>query len=289
MAIRRTSTSGLSNRAIYIDGSAGTSKIVDIPDTPTIGTATAGAESATVTYTAALTGGTATTFTALSNPGSITGTGSSPITVSGLTAATAYTFTIKAGNTTGDSAYSSASNSVTAFSGSSYESIATFNGTGSSGTITFSSIPSTYKHLQLRFSLKGTSGSGGYPTSFNFYVNGDNSSANYYCHAFNGSGAAATVGAGANNSDFIYAPGSNVDSTNYAGGIIDILDYTNTNKNTTFRSLNGLDNNGSGYIRFTSLLWVNTAAITSISFVTDPTYLGSWTTASKIALYGIKG
>ena len=73
MAIRRTSTSGLSNRAIYIDGSAGTSKIADIPDAPTIGTATAGAESATVTYTAALTGGTATTFTALSNA-TLTGT-----------------------------------------------------------------------------------------------------------------------------------------------------------------------------------------------------------------------
>jgi len=171
----------------------------------------------------------------------------------------------------------------------SYESIATANGTGSSGTITFSSIPSTYKHLQLRFSLKGTSSAGGYPTSFPFYVNGDANNANYYSHALNGSGSSASAGGGANNSDLIYAPGSNVDSTNYVGGIVDILDYANTNKNKVFRSLNGLDNNGSGYVRFTSLLWINTAAITSISFVTDPTYLGSWTTASKIALYGIKG
>jgi len=171
----------------------------------------------------------------------------------------------------------------------SYDSIATLNGTGSSGTITFSSIPATYKHLQLRFLLKGTSSSGGYPTSFNFYVNSDNTSANYYHHALNGSGATATTSAGAGNSDLIYAPGSSGLTDIYAAGIVDILDYTNTNKYKTFRSINGLDANGSGYTRFTSLLWKNTNAISSITFLSDPTYIGNWTTNSKIALYGIKG
>ena len=41
---------------------------------------------------------------------------------------------------------------------SSYESIASATGTGSSGTITFSSIPSTYQSLQLRVSCINTTG-----------------------------------------------------------------------------------------------------------------------------------
>jgi len=93
-------------------------KVVDIPTAPTVDTATAATESATVAYTAATIGGPATTFTALSNPGSITGTGSSsPITVSGLTGGTAYTFTVRGSNATGSGEYSAASNSVTPIAG----------------------------------------------------------------------------------------------------------------------------------------------------------------------------
>ena len=56
-----------------------------VPQAPTIGTATSGAAIATVAYTAGATGGAAATYTATSSPGGLTGTGSSPITVSGLT------------------------------------------------------------------------------------------------------------------------------------------------------------------------------------------------------------
>jgi len=102
--IKRANTSGITKTGTAIS---------DVPDAPTIGTATAGAGSATVTYTAAATGGTVVTFTATSSPGSLTGTGASPITVSGLTNGTAYTFTITGTNTTATGAASAASNSVT--------------------------------------------------------------------------------------------------------------------------------------------------------------------------------
>ena len=84
-----------------------------VPQAPTIGTATLSGSNVTVTYTAGATGGSAvTTFTATSSPGSFTGTGASPITVSGLSGGTSYTFTVTATNANGTSTASSASNSV---------------------------------------------------------------------------------------------------------------------------------------------------------------------------------
>ena len=87
-----------------------------VPNAPTIGTASAGSSSATVTFTAPVNtgGGAITGYTVTSSPGGFTGTGSSsPITVSGLTDGTAYTFTVVATNAFGNSAASAASNSVT--------------------------------------------------------------------------------------------------------------------------------------------------------------------------------
>lgn len=172
-----------------------------------------------------------------------------------------------------------------------YESIMTAQGTGSSGTITFTSIPSTYKHLQLRFILKGTSASGGYPTGMKVYVNNDSTTTNYYQHLLQGTGSGTPSSSGGQNYDtLVYAPGSSGLTNIYSAGIIDILDYASTSKNKTFRSLNGLDANGSGQARLTSMVWLNSStAINRIDFVADPTYLTNWTTASQIALYGIKG
>lgn len=87
------------------------------PDAPIIGSATAGANEATVNFTApGYTGkpNSSLTYTAKSSPSDITATGSSsPIVVPGLTANTAYTFTVKLNNTVMDSDFSSPSNSVT--------------------------------------------------------------------------------------------------------------------------------------------------------------------------------
>jgi len=88
-----------------------------VPQPPTIGTATTtGSGQAQVTFTAPSDNGGATiiSYTATSTPGGFTGTSpNSPITVTGLTDGTAYTFTVTATNTVGTGSPSQASNSVT--------------------------------------------------------------------------------------------------------------------------------------------------------------------------------
>ena len=126
--------------------------ISDVPDGPTVGSATnVGTSrafnngSATVAYTAASTGGTATTFTATSTPGSFTGTGTSPITVTGLQSATSYIFTVSAANANGTFT-SASSSSITATTVPQAPTI----GTASSPTSTTASVP---------FSANATGGS----------------------------------------------------------------------------------------------------------------------------------
>jgi trimeric autotransporter adhesin len=87
-----------------------------VPGAPTIGTATAANAAATISFTAPTSnGGSAiTSYTVTSSPGGISATGnSSPITVTGLTNGTAYTFTVIATNANGTSPTSAPSNSVT--------------------------------------------------------------------------------------------------------------------------------------------------------------------------------
>ena len=72
----------------------------------------------------------------------------------------------------------------------------------------------------------------------------------------------------------------------YGAGIIDILDYTNTNKYRTTRSLTGYDKNGSGDVNSLSHLYRSTTAVTQIDLILNQ---GNFTTGTRIALYGIKG
>ena len=71
----------------------------------------------------------------------------------------------------------------------------------------------------------------------------------------------------------------------FGTGIIDILDYADTSKYKTVRTLFGYDANGSGYIAFSSNLWQSTSAITSITM----TPVNGIAEYSSFALYGIKG
>jgi hypothetical protein len=66
--------------------------------------------------------------------------------------------------------------------------------------------------------------------------------------------------------------------------VTDIIDYANTNKYKTLRSLGGTDRNGTGEIQLASGLWMNTTAISSIQITTG----ANFTTTTQFALYGVK-
>src|SRR5690606_675094 len=96
-----TDAAGNSGPAAFTAGASHTVAIPTAPDAPTIGTATAGDGQVSVSFTApADDGGSAITgYTVTSSPGGVTATGaSSPITVTGLTNGTAYTFSVTATN-----------------------------------------------------------------------------------------------------------------------------------------------------------------------------------------------
>ena len=150
-------------------------------------------------------------------------------------------------------------------------------------TITFSSIPSTYKHLQIRAIT--FSGSNSVPVLLRF--NSDTGS-NYSQHYLGGQGAVTASGGTASTSAitltgiyarFLYPS----DPWAY---IIDILDYADTNKFKTVRALHGADSNGSGEINLTSGNWRNTTAISTITLSMAATGFSQY---SSFALYGIKG
>jgi hypothetical protein len=154
--------------------------------------------------------------------------------------------------------------------------------------VTFSSIPQTYTHLQIR--LLGRSSRVGTADDLFLNFNGDTST-NYVSHSLLGDGATVTSGANTGGSNIRTIRNAFTTSSNTASvftvGIIDILDYTNTNKNTTVRTISGYDSNGSGVLGLTSGYWNNTAAITEIVLKEETG--ANLVQYTSMALYGIKG
>jgi hypothetical protein len=166
----------------------------------------------------------------------------------------------------------------------SYESIATVTvGSGGQSTITFSSIPATYTHLQIRGIAKNTVAD--YETKMRVGNGSADSGNNYADHYLLGNGAATFANAQATQSSAIIGIEGNTTS-NYSAYVCDILDYANTNKYKTFRTLNGVDKNGTGSIRLQSGLWQLTYAIDTIELFHAA---GNFEQYTQFALYGIKG
>ena len=158
-----------------------------------------------------------------------------------------------------------------------FESIATQTIGTATTSVTFSSIPQTYTHLQLRHT-------GFYSVSNNMYMryNGDTTAANYSWHHFWGDGANPNSNGGIS-AGFNYV-GYATNATNPMVFVSDILDYSKTTKSKTIKTLTGQDNNGSGEVALWSGAYFPTTAISSITIIAGS---GNININSKFALYGI--
>ena len=178
----------------------------------------------------------------------------------------------------------------------SYESIATINVTSNTNSVTFSSIPSGYKHLQIRgIARSAYSSTSAGCSQYKLQFNGDTAS-NYSYHQAGGTGAATFSQNAASQAQIaMNATWSNVGgygSVVYVPVIVDIIDYKNTSKNKTVRIVEGFEGNQASnnqYIMQRSAAWYSTSAITSITLDSTPGYAdGSFASGTQFALYGIK-
>jgi len=193
----------------------------------------------------------------------------------------------RSGVNTGNGKYLNFLAGNTAFSPDSDYLIEEVYGTGASNTITFSSIPSTYKYLQIRWVARTTAAAT--VAEIRMRLNGDTTSA-YWHHALVGNGSTVVSSSAASATAYMglnYVLSANETANAYGAGIVDIADYSSASKNKTIRTLGGYTS-GSNDTRLTSGAWTNTSAVSSITL-----YLASttnyFTTASRFSLYGSNG
>lgn len=167
--------------------------------------------------------------------------------------------------------------------------IGVFTLASAQANVEFTNIPQTYTHLQIR-ALAQTSRATFGVDSLRFQFNADTAN-NYSWHHLRGDGSTTESAAG---STLGYMEAQRILGTttgnSYGGFVMDILDYRNTNKFTTVRTIGGVDVNGTvggigGASVFASGNWRNTNAVTSIKLYGDA---ASFTANSSFALYGIK-
>ena len=174
-----------------------------------------------------------------------------------------------------------ASSGGAAAAGPSYESIASATGTGSSGLVTFSSIPSTYVALQLRANIVSTADAIGLRMRLNNDTGG-----NYTLHRLIGDGSTATATGNTSQTSMLVSPPGSVFTVTPTTLIFDLHNYASTTQNKTARWMVGSDRNGGGGVTLGSNLWQSTSAVNEVRIYLDS---DSFTTGSTFALYGIKG
>lgn len=158
-------------------------------------------------------------------------------------------------------------------------------------SITFSSIPQTYRHLVLRCSLRGNR-VGFVSEQVYLRFNGD-SNANYCSHYLYGAGAGGGVSGSNVNSSVIFFDqmvGNNEAANIFSSHVVSILDYRAPSKFRVVRSFGGYDINGTpggntGFAWMGSGAWLNTNAISSITVLSNSAFVQH----SAVALYGVVG
>lgn len=166
-----------------------------------------------------------------------------------------------------------------------YAWIATQEVTGAStSTITFSNIPSTYRALELRASVRQTTSLISTPPELYMTFNGDTVD-NYSTHAMNSASAFYANGTSAgstNNFRVAYTPNGAAPSQTHGSALIHVAGYSNPLTMTSFRSLYGSP--ADSRVGQMTGQWSSTNTVTSISL----TCSYSFDVGSVVSLYGYK-
>ena len=150
-------------------------------------------------------------------------------------------------------------------------------GPSGAANVEFTSIPSDYTNLQIRFIARVAT-----LVELRVQLNSDTGN-NYAWHEM---WTVANAGSSTGHMKLAYYNGFPSTADVFGAGVMDILDYKNTNKYKTLRTLSGYDNNTTGGLQLNSGLWQNTNAITSVKIFPQS---GNFQQYSHFALYGIKG
>ena len=152
-------------------------------------------------------------------------------------------------------------------------------------SVTFSSIASTYNHLQIRMTPRIAVAAGTGTFEMDVRLNGDTAT-NYSWHTLRGTGSSVTSAGFATQNQMALnfsLPSASQASGIFGAAVLDILDYAATTKYKTVRTLSGW----SGGLQLSSGSWRNTAAVSSVTLFD----VNGWgfATGSRFSLYGIKG
>jgi len=151
-------------------------------------------------------------------------------------------------------------------------------------TVTFSSIPSTYKHLQIRVVAR-TDRSAYDVEDVNLKINGA-SGTSYTLHTLTGDGTSVTSFGNGDSDRIDLVPTSTAASPTSAFGanIVDILDYANTSKFKTVRILGGMNSTSYKFVRLSSGSYKSTSAVSTITVSGGAG--GNFIAGTRISLYG---
>jgi len=164
-----------------------------------------------------------------------------------------------------------------------FELISSASGTGSSGVITFSSIPSTFTDLVVYISARASTDTQSAPTLMS--INGNSSNLSFKRILGTGGSVISQSGTGTGGVGGVLTNGSDFTSNTFGSGQVYIPNYAGSSyKSYSMESTN--ENNASGsYMSMVAGLWSSTAAITSLTFTQE---VGNTANYSTFYLYGVK-
>lgn len=155
--------------------------------------------------------------------------------------------------------------------------------TTTTASVTFSSIPATYKHLQIRVVGRYTAATS--ISNLTLRFNGD-TGANYGYQSMRGQGTTVTSAQPGSYQTYLLTgdmPGASASASGFGSSFIDVIDYANTTKIKTTKTFGG----NAAYLDVFMFngTWNSTAAITSI-LVSDANTSASFAAGTRISLYG---